>query len=315
LDDNFFEVGGTSLGAVRLVNAIHEQLGVDLPVSTLLHARTIEAMTSVIDAGEPQEFPLLVLLKPGTSDRPLFVVHGMYGDVLMLRTLAMRLRTDRPVYGVRARGLDRRAEVQTTVEEMAEDYVRQVRLVQPTGPYALAGHSFGGLVAFEMARVLAVAGQTVDSLTLIDTYVHDGCLTPVSRLLFRLMRPIRMIGVGLRTPRRTLPRVLRRLALRVVPSLHIAPPEPLAEPLPASLRRLGEFNMSAFERYRPAPHQGSATFVKSLHRHPGMCNPISTWTRLVQKRLVVETVSSGHDEMLRDPNVHELADLLVSNLN
>ena len=158
-DDNFFDVGGGSLAAVRLFHAIHDHMGVDLPLSTLVRAQTPADMAAVIDSPAELRVPSAVLLRPGTASRPLFLVHSVSGDVLQLRPLALALETDRPVYGIQARGLDPAETPQTRVDEMAASYVHTVRSLQATGPYDLAGHSFGGLVAFEMARILARQGE------------------------------------------------------------------------------------------------------------------------------------------------------------
>jgi acetoacetyl-CoA synthetase len=305
LTDNFFDVGGTSLGAVRLLNAIRVRLGVELPLSTLLHSRTIESMAAAI-AADDVEFPLHVLLKPGTGDRPLFIAHGLFGDILQLRTLALELSTDRPVYGLRSRGLDRRTEPFTTVEEMADEFVAQVRRIQPTGPCALAGHSFGGLVAFEMARRLTGMGQQVDALILIDTYVDDACLPTLARARFRLTRPVRKIGLAIRQPARALTWLWGGLAAAFGRSR----PQPRGEALPPLLLRLGKINMSAFRRYRPLPYDGHATFVRAMNRDPAQCDPLPVWTRLVRPGLHVESLSCAHDEILVEPHVRPLADVL-----
>ncbi len=177
-EDNFFDVGGTSLAAVQLFQAIHDQMGVDLPLSTLVRAQTTADLATVIDSPAEDRVPSIVLLRPGTAERPLFLVHSISGDVLQLRPLALRLDTDRPVYGIQALGLDPRETPQTRVEEMAAGYVQTLRSVQPGGPYALGGHSFGGLVAFEMARILTGQGERVDWLGLIDAQVDPGVSSP-----------------------------------------------------------------------------------------------------------------------------------------
>ena len=109
-DDEFFDVGGTSLAAVRIFQLIRDRMGVDLPVSTLLRASTTAALAAVIDGPPAERFPALQPLRPGTGGSPLFVVHALHGDVLFFRPLALLMSTDRPVYGLQARGLDPREE-------------------------------------------------------------------------------------------------------------------------------------------------------------------------------------------------------------
>src|SRR3954471_14142462 len=128
-DDNFFDAGGTSLAALRLLEAIHEHMGVDLPLSLLLDAPTVAQMAAVIEDPSAAHSSPLVLLRPGTGERPLFLVHSLFGDVLSMRPLAPHLDTDRPVYGLQARGLDPAVEPHASVAEMAGAYVESIREV------------------------------------------------------------------------------------------------------------------------------------------------------------------------------------------
>jgi acetoacetyl-CoA synthetase len=312
-DDNFFDVGGTSLAAIRLFQAIHDHLGLDLPFSTVVDAPTAAAMAALIDSPSEHPIPLLVLLRPGARSQPLFLVHALAGDVLGLRTLALRLNTDRPVYGLRARGLDPREQPQTRIEEMAETYIDAIRSVQPAGPYALGGYSFGGLVAFEMARRLVELGEEVDWLGLIDTEVHHKCLPPLLRWRFLVARPFRALRSVLAAPRTRLPLYLRRAAVRLAPWAPIAPPTPEQEPLPPLLRQLEGISWKAFDTYRPPPYTGSGTFFLA-EVHGSLCDPIPVWTRVVQGGLTVEHVPGGHADMTVEPNVDILADRVTADL-
>jgi len=313
-DEGFFDVGGTSLDAIELLEAIREAFGVDLPLSTLLEANTIEAMAGTIDAYGGRELPLVVLLKPGTSDRPVFLVHSAGGDLFELRLLASRLDTDRPVYGVRARGLDGRSVPHIRVEEMADEYIRRIRAIQPAGPYAVGGYSFGGLVAFEMARLLTDAGDVVDPLLLLDTYVDHRCLQRRSRWWFGLViRQIQVAGASVRAPRRALSH-LRKRAPRVETSESITPLDS-SNPLPARMRLLREINMIAHDTYRAGPHLGHAVFFRAQQRVARYCDPVPVWAHVVEQGLTVEPVPGGHEDMLFEPNVNVLADRVAAYLS
>jgi acetoacetyl-CoA synthetase len=313
-DDNFFDVGGTSLAAVRLFQLIHDRMGVDLPLSTLLDAQTTAALAAVIDSPAEQQVPSLVLLRPGTTARPLFVVHGLAGDVLHLRLLARRLRTDRPVYGMRALGLDPREQPQTRVEDMAETYIETMRSVQPTGPYAIASYSFGGLVAFEMARKVTGRGGEVDWLGLIDTYVDHRCLPARLRWGFRVVRPFRYARAALAEPRTRLPRYLRTAVLRVAPSAPIAPPPP-QWPLPPLQLHIADVGWQAFHAYRPGSYAGTATFFHAEVREPGLCDPLPVWQRVVHGGLTVEHIPGPHLDAMDEPTVSLVAERLSAHLD
>jgi acetoacetyl-CoA synthetase len=287
---------------------MHDELGVDLPLSTFVQAPTIRLMAAVID-GDADDLPLTVPLRAGTASRPLFLVHGLVGDIFEVRGLVERLHTDRPVYGVRARGLDARTEPHTTVRDMAREYIRQVRAIQPNGPYALGGYSFGGIVAFEMARLLANAGERVDRLVLIDTYVHPGCLTAPGRAGFECSRATALVAEGLREPRAKLPPFVRRTALRAAPWLPIAPPPNDRVELPPIFEEMERINLGAYERFRPQPYEGSALFVEAFEHDPHHCRAFPIWRRAISD-VTRHRVPGGHFDMLNEPHVDAVASVL-----
>ena len=111
------------------------------------------------------------------SERPLFLIHGAEGNVLLYRQLAENLRQDRPVYGFHAVGV---TDPDTRIEDLAGDYIRELRTVQPDGPYCLGGYCLGGVVAYEMAQQLHVRGERVARLFLFDTFLPRPYLLPQS---------------------------------------------------------------------------------------------------------------------------------------
>ncbi|MEQ6204073.1 beta-ketoacyl synthase N-terminal-like domain-containing protein [Sulfitobacter sp. HNIBRBA2951] len=183
-DDSFFDLGGHSLIAVRLFASVKREFGVEFPISVLFEAPTIADISERIiaqtgdiasDAPEgdaaPQGFAHLVPLngiKPAQA-APLFVVAGMFGNVLNLRHLALQFADSRAVYGLQARGLIGDSAPHETIEDAAKDYIAEIRQVQASGPYLLSGFSGGGITAYEMARQLRAAGEEVAVLALLDT--------------------------------------------------------------------------------------------------------------------------------------------------
>lgn len=197
VQDNFFDLGGHSLIAVRLFARVKKVFSVEFPISVLFDAPTVEAVAvlvaealpadattadsatqtgdqsaapSIIRASRPR-YTHLVAMHPGEGGprSPFFMMAGMFGNVLNLRHLAHLVGSDRPFYGVQARGLYGGAEPHEDFVQMAADYLAEVRLVQPNGPYLLGGFSGGGLAAYEMAQQLLAAGEEVSALVLLDT--------------------------------------------------------------------------------------------------------------------------------------------------
>lgn len=167
--DNFFELGGHSIQAAQLAIEIENLVGQTLPISALFESPTIASLARRLsDEQWAPAWSSLVPLQPMGFKPPLFVVHGVGGDVYGFLGLAKQFAPAQPVYGIQAVGLDGSEPRHTSVEEMAVRYIKEIRSFQPDGPYHLCGYSMGGLIAYEMARQLHYQGQTA-LLILLDT--------------------------------------------------------------------------------------------------------------------------------------------------
>ncbi|HVS18632.1 MAG TPA: SDR family NAD(P)-dependent oxidoreductase, partial [Planctomycetota bacterium] len=182
--ESFFDLGGHSLIAVRLFARIRQTYQVDFPISLLFEAPTIASCAAAIrrargdeahadGAGaDPRPTHLVPMhLGQGGAKTPFFLVAGMFGNVLNLRHLAHLLGNERRFYGIQALGLYGAQRPHETFEEMARDYLVELRRVQPSGPYLLGGFSGGGITAYEMAQQLLEAGEEVALLAMLDTSV------------------------------------------------------------------------------------------------------------------------------------------------
>ena len=169
-DDNFFELGGNSLLAARFLAEVHQSIGRALPLATLLVAPTIASLVVLIEDTAPLPFlssPVLLRLGTGT---PMFLVHGLSGTVMECWAMVNALESSRPVYGLQSPGLDGEELIFNTVEDMAASYIEQMCAIQKRGPYAIAGLSFGGQVALEIAQQLSRADESIEFLFLINTH-------------------------------------------------------------------------------------------------------------------------------------------------
>jgi acyl-coenzyme A synthetase/AMP-(fatty) acid ligase/thioesterase domain-containing protein/acyl carrier protein len=167
LDDDFFELGGDSLGVVELVAAIDERFGVDVPTSAVLDAPTVEELSLQLAHRRPAHASPLVDLRIGEPGDPFFCVTGAGAPAISLRELSEAMSAYNFV-AIQPRGLEERARPDRTVHAAARRNVLAIRERQPTGPYRLGGYSYGALVAFEMACLLERAGEEVARLAVLD---------------------------------------------------------------------------------------------------------------------------------------------------
>lgn len=164
--DDFFGVGGNSLDAARVINAVLEEFGVQLPLNVMTEHPTVEALGAVLRGQNARlTGPLLAVQSGDGSAPPLFLVHPVDGQVGVYGHLAQALGEEYALFGLQAAGLHTDAEPRRTVPDLAQAYVDAVREVRPTGPYLLGAAASGAAVAHEMAVLL---GDDVRLLALID---------------------------------------------------------------------------------------------------------------------------------------------------
>ncbi|OAI57217.1 hypothetical protein AYO50_00275 [Acidobacteria bacterium SCGC AG-212-P17] len=173
IHDNFFTIGGHSLLAVQVISRIKSAFAMEMPLSILFAAPTVARMAEHIAAANgyerPQSSPILVNIQPHGSSAPFFCVHPVGGQVISYAELSQELGLDQPFYGLQSPPANFFPETDISIEQMAALYIREIRSVQPVGPYLLGGWSMGGVIAWEMAQQLAKEGEMIGLLALIDT--------------------------------------------------------------------------------------------------------------------------------------------------
>ncbi|MFB0633034.1 alpha/beta fold hydrolase, partial [Streptomyces sp. AB3(2024)] len=284
--DNFFEIGGNSLLAMRIVGRSEARLGARLSSHVVLDAPTAAQLAHLVDAALTPSSgageTALVPLKQGEGDGvPLFLVHPVGGSVFFYRELARLLPAEQAVYGFQARGLDGAAAPLRSIEEMASHYCAELRAQRPTGPYALGGASFGGLVALEMAQLLRAAGETVHLLAVFDSPA-PGQMPPD-----REEMDTAAFGSG--DPDAS-------FAQRVVDVYRA--------------------NMEALRAYRPRPYEGPILYFLAEERRAGIdpLRPDTAWEPIALDGLSTHRVPGNHVTMLAPENVEAIARVVSAHL-
>jgi len=307
IHDNFFELGGHSLLAAQLFAKIRKTFNTNLPLATLFEAPTVEKLSAIIrDEGGSPSTNCLAPIRSQGSRPPLFLVHPAGGNPLCFYKLTLHLGHDQPVYALQASSVTGGRPL-TNVEDMAACYVREIRTVQAQGPYHIAGACFGGVVAFEMARLLVAGGQKVNLLALLDSYHGRRSWRMTIEVVKQHVNNLRRRGWRKRGTY-----VMVRLR-NLKSSIH-------ARWLVRQAARCSEFDVSmrnelasaagltAFHRYVPQEYPGTAVLFKATD--PGddfYMDPVDFWIPLVKGGLSVRTVPGVHLAMLEEPHVRTLA--------
>lgn len=190
IHDNFFEIGGQSLIAAQIAEAVEQKIQVKIPLAAFLQAPTVQALSAMIDRDNLSGlWQPLVPIQPAGSRPILFCIHGGGANVLIYKDLSDYLGKKQPVYGIQSRGLERGNQQHQRTQKAAEDYIESIKSIQPQGPYYLAGLSNGGKIAFEMTQQLEQQGEMVALLALFDSYApHSIRLLPPLLRLFSLIK-------------------------------------------------------------------------------------------------------------------------------
>jgi acyl-CoA synthetase (AMP-forming)/AMP-acid ligase II/thioesterase domain-containing protein/acyl carrier protein len=320
LHEDFFMLGGDSLQAVELFLRVEKEFGRRLPRSVLFEADTVAKMAEHIEAVVPSS--CIVPIQATGDLPPFFCVHDGYGQVLSYRELSRFLGENQPFYGIQARGIDGEEEPFVRIEDMAAHYVKEIRKVQPEGPYYIGGHSMGGRVAYLMAQQLQAAGQDVAFLGLFDTYSGYGQRKIGKRdWLARHLERIKSIPPG-RLPGYLWLRVLNLselIYLRVRFECYSAAwnfYKSRGKPLPRFLYRVEPAtDMVRRSNYQPQPFDGDATLFKCELFTWTHTDAHDGWKELIRGTLDIRPLPGGHNEIMRQPHVRtvaaELADALA----
>ncbi|MCP4158421.1 MAG: amino acid adenylation domain-containing protein, partial [bacterium] len=329
--DNFFEMGGHSILALRLIAAIQRELEIELPLSALIRTPNIAALATMIRRSTEQADGLtaagkegtLVPLQPGGQLPPFFFFHPVGGNVLSYMELVRHLGDSRPIYGLQFPGLAGE-EQPGSIEAMASRYIKAIRKIQPEGPYHLVGWSMGGVIAYETAQQLKHAGEKTALLALVESYTPDivkcaennhikennlekcgvDCLLMESffRDLFGMMLP-QMPELVLQYD--TKPEELFNRLPELAKSTGSIPLEEMDSKEVRRLFEIFKLNSHALDTYTPKPYNG-VTLLFGARDESGKNSsrePAKGWKKNAVGGLSIRNIPGNHYTILREPNV------------
>jgi amino acid adenylation domain-containing protein len=316
--DDFFELGGDSLVAVRLFAEIEKTFQQTLPMVSLLQASTLEQLANVLDRSvESTMWRSLVPLQVNGSKIPLFLIHARGTSILLYRNLAKYINSEQPLYALQPKGLDPKQEPLTRVEDMAAHYIEEIRTVQPQGPYQLGGYSLGGTIALEMAQQLERQGERVERLIFFDCR-GDNCF---KRLPLKQRIKIHIENLWTKKHNYIIERAIdwqRWLKDEFKFSLQkkaVSALQKLGLSLPLTLRNVAieELNFRAARIYQPQFYRGKILLLKAIEWLGGVGCEIDEqlgWGDLAGEGVKIYDVPGNHFSIFDEPQVQQLAKVL-----
>jgi thioesterase domain-containing protein/acyl carrier protein len=328
--EDFFQLGGHSMLAIRVVSNIEKHLHISIPAALLLEHPTIEELAVLIR--EQKDFghrsPVVAIRADG-SKPPFFCVHSATGSALAYAQLSKHLGAQQPFYAFQSQGREADVEepLSPRIEEMAALYCEKMREIQPHGPYFLGGWSMGGVVAFEMARQLQAQGQSLAILALFDTQVHVPSPDSANAVPQLDSTPDRdhsdflmywfdgYIPISREHLRRLTPDEQLLHIIKLAKEAGMYPPDfGLTEA--RRLMSVYKFNARALNSYVPQEYAGRITLFRTGDRdnpesRDHVADPTLGWGRFALEGVEVHRVPGNHYNLIHEPQVKTLAEQLA----
>jgi len=263
---------------------------------------------------EHQSGSCLVRAREGGTRSPIFLVAGFQGPadtILVLSRLILYLSADQPVYGFRPRWIEGR-ELYSSVEEEASEYLKELRAVQPHGPYLLGGYCLSGLVAFEMATQLLAQGEEIALLALIDTERPTRVRTAAVNIFNRLERAQHMMSVIRDAFRFNDPACSAPARNLIRSKLSMDGAKPAENAREASYYQRKMRYQAIVREYVPRQYPGRITLL--VNEHVYRSDRRRGWHEIPIGELVIKKVSGDHITMFTEHG-KELANLLIESID
>src|SRR5579863_4587964 len=321
--DNFFELGGHSLLATQLIAKVNNRFKQLLPLAIIFTAPTIAALARVIASKESIFVDILVPIQTNGIAPPIFGIPGAGGNVLSLQSLSRALGSRQPFYGLQAVGLDGKKQPLNSVEQTAQVNIAALKTIQPTGPYNLIGHSYGGVVAYEMARMLLEQGERISSIILLDAMapwvVQAKTATDEATDLFEVCTTVaNLYGVDLKVDLKRLRKSSTEENIQYVVNLLNECGVEIDDELFAVFYKVFRANLSCYRIYKPLKLlcNVEVSLYRATQRHEKDTSLPEDygWGRLLQGPIHVYNVNADHFSILERVSIKQsVADVTNAN--
>jgi 3-oxoacyl-(acyl-carrier-protein) synthase/thioesterase domain-containing protein/acyl carrier protein len=308
--DDFFALGGDSLAALQVISQIQVELGTALKLQMFYQFPTISQLAIAISQ-RTLETSSLVCLRAGSGHPPLFLIHGIDGNIFSCKPLAEAMTFQGSIFGIQANNSGQKEQ---TIEEIAASYIGEIQKMQPKGPYFLCGFSFGGIVAYEMARQLEQTGHAPKFLGIIDAINPQHDLVPLNSDSEMLTFLIELLE-GKEIPVATLHNLAsKNLTERLLGSIGLnVLPEVQQQKIFEQIQR----HLKSLQHYTPESYHGNVVFFEAKERFFRMkdISLTTTWQPLIKGQVVAHEITGSHLNMLKPPHVTNLANQLDLSLS
>lgn len=303
--DNFFDVGGTSLTALGLLGKIKMEFGAEVALADFLADPTVEGLCAALNDGHTVSGPRFVTLREGS--KPLVVVHTILGSAIGYAHLARSLGGSRGCVGFEVAMPEKGTLPVLSIPDLAHRYIELLRERYPEGPYLLAGWSFGGIVAHEMACQLAEAEVPIGPLTIFDTNMAGASDEPTAE------NAMRMLGLALKSNATASGAgSSERLLQDAIEAGTLAPGTPLSQI--EEMLEMYELHLNSVWDHKPRALASDLLLFKAATQLEEMADPYLGWRPYCAGTIESIVVPGDHYTLLKPPHGAEVGALLTERL-
>ncbi|MFS4467937.1 condensation domain-containing protein [Maribacter sp. 2210JD10-5] len=303
IHDNFFQIGGKSLMAVKMLTLLEKKLGIKLPPQAILKHPTIASLSKFIEGGDASDpWKFIVPLRAKGTKTPLFCIHGGGGHVFFYNPLVDNLDPERPVYALQPSGLDEKEDVHKSIEQMAKSYAEEISQILPNGPYNLMVYCFSTAVGIEIAKIFAQKKEITNLIVADSVLGQEDILSP-DRL------KIRIVGFAKRFGQNPLKAIKLMLHTKLMRFVHPPMIKFFGTKGEKNIEKIRKNLRTIYNQYDwKTKNEGSVTLILTEKSDVAINNEyIEGWNNITMTPVKVLYNSGNHLTLFEGENVDNLA--------